>query len=60
MNIAMERLALIVGVVLPVTVYGVNLIVGQRTDLVQLARVLAFMASVTGAMLAWTKRMDWW
>jgi Mg2+ and Co2+ transporter CorA len=38
MNIAMERLALIAAVVLPVTaiasVYGMNLIVGQRTDVV--------------------------
>jgi magnesium transporter len=64
MNIAMERLALIAAVVLPVTaiasVYGMNLIVGQRTDVVQLAIVLAFMILVTGGMLAWTKRMGWW
>jgi magnesium transporter len=60
----MERLALIAAVVLPVTaiasVYGMNLIVGQRTDVVQLAIVLALMALVAGAMLAWTKRMGWW
>jgi Mg2+ and Co2+ transporter CorA len=64
MNIAMERLALIAAVVLPVTaiasVYGMNLIVGQRTDVVQLAIVLAFMGLVAGAMLVWTKRMGWW
>jgi magnesium transporter len=64
MNIAMERLALIAAVVLPVTaiasVYGMNLIVGQRTDVVQLVIVLALMALVAGAMLAWTKRMGWW
>jgi magnesium transporter len=64
MNIAMERLALIAAVVLPVSaiasVYGMNLIVGQRTDVVQLVIVLAFMGLVTAGMLAWTKRMGWW
>jgi magnesium transporter len=64
MNIAMERLALIAAVLLPVTaiasVYGMNLIVGQRTDLVQLIVVLAVMALVTAGMLTWTKRMGWW
>jgi Mg2+ and Co2+ transporter CorA len=64
MNIAMERLALIAAVVLPVTaiasVYGMNLIVGQRTDAVQLVVVLAFMGMVTAGMLLWTKRMGWW
>ena len=64
MNIAMERLALIAAIVLPVTaiasVYGMNLIVGQRTDVVQLVVVLGFMALVTAGMLAWTKRMGWW
>jgi len=64
MNIAMERLALIAAIVLPVTaiasVYGMNLIVGQKTDVVQLVIVLAFMGLVTGAMLTWTKRMGWW
>ena len=64
MNVAMERLALIAAVLLPVTaiasIYGMNLIVGQRTDIIQLAIVLAFMAIVVGGMLAWTKRMGWW
>ena len=64
MNIAMERLALITAVVLPVTaiasVYGMNLIVGQRTDIIQLVAVLVLMGAVTVGMLAWTKRMGWW
>ena len=64
MNVAMERLALIAAVVLPVTaiasVYGMNLIVGERTDVVQLVIVLAFMGLVTAGMLAWTRRMGWW
>jgi magnesium transporter len=64
MNMAMERLALIAAVLLPVTaiasIYGMNLIVGDRTDFVQLGVVLAFMAIVVGGMLAWSKRMHWW
>ena len=59
-----DRLALITAVVLPVTaiasVYGMNLIVGQRTDIIQLVAVLVLMGAVTVGMLAWTKRMGWW
>jgi magnesium transporter len=64
MNVAMERLALIAAVLLPVTaiasIYGMNLIVGSRTDLFQLVIVLAFMAIVVAGMLLWSKRMRWW
>jgi Mg2+ and Co2+ transporter CorA len=64
MNVAMERLALIAAVLLPVTaiasIYGMNLIVGDRTDLPQLMIVLSIMAIVVGGMLAWSKRMGWW
>ncbi len=64
MNMAMERLALIAAVLLPVSaiasIYGMNLIVGDRTDAVQLGVVLAIMAIVVGGMLAWSKRMHWW
>jgi len=64
MNLAMERLALIAAVLLPVTaiasIYGMNLIVGERTDATQLAVVLTIMAVVVGGMLAWSKRMRWW
>jgi Mg2+ and Co2+ transporter CorA len=64
MNMAMERLALIAAVLLPVSaiasIYGMNLIVGDRTDAVQLGVVLAIMAVVVGGMLAWSKRMRWW
>jgi magnesium transporter len=64
MNIAMERLALVAAVLLPVTaiasIYGMNIIVGQRTDVVHLIIVLAVMAVVTMAMLGWSKRMGWW
>jgi magnesium transporter len=64
MNVAMERLALIAAVLLPVTaiasIYGMNLIVGDKTDIVQLALVLVVMAIVAGGMLLWSKRMGWW
>jgi Mg2+ and Co2+ transporter CorA len=64
MNMAMERLALIAAVLLPVSaiasIYGMNLIVGERTDVTQLAIVLAIMGIVVGGMLVWSKRMHWW
>jgi magnesium transporter len=64
MNIAMERLALIAAILLPVTaiasIYGMNIIVGDRTDAIQLAIVLAIMGAVVTGMLAWSKRMGWW
>ncbi len=64
MNVAMERLALIAAVLLPVTaiasIYGMNLIVGDRTDVAQLAIVLSVMAIVVSGMLVWSKRMKWW
>jgi magnesium transporter len=60
----MERLALIAAVLLPVSaiasIYGMNLIVGDRTDVTQLAVVLSVMGIVVGGMLAWSKRMGWW
>ena len=64
MNIAMERLALIAAILLPVSaiasIYGMNLIVGDRTDIPQLALVLSIMGIVVGGMLAWSRRMGWW
>ena len=64
MNLAMERLALIAAVVLPVTaiasIYGMNIIVGDHTDVPQLAGVLVVMVVVTAFMLAWAKRLHWW
>jgi magnesium transporter len=64
MNLAMERLALIAAVLLPITaiasIYGMNLIVEDRSDLAQLGVVLAIMAVITTAMLAWSKRLGWW
>jgi len=64
MNLAMERLALIAAVLLPVTaiasIYGMNIIVGERTDVFQLTLVLTVMTGVVVGMLAWSKRLGWW
>jgi magnesium transporter len=64
MNVAMERLALIAAVLLPVTaiasIYGMNIIVGERTDVPQLGLVLTVMGLVVVGMLAWSKRLGWW
>ncbi len=63
-NVAMERLALIAALILPVSavsgIYGMNLIVNQRTQPAQVAVVLALMLGVVLAMLAWAKRHHWW
>jgi magnesium transporter len=64
MNIAMERLALIAAVLLPVTaisgVYGMNIIVNAATDRLHVAGIVFFMAIIVGLMLWWAKRNDWW
>ena len=64
MNIAMERLALITAVLLPITaissIYGMNVIVSGSTRPVHLFLVLAGMAVVSGLILRWTRRSGWW
>jgi Mg2+ and Co2+ transporter CorA len=64
MNIAMERLALIAAVILPVSaisgIYGMNLIVRGETEVWHLALVVAAMITVAGLMLRWAKRQGWW
>lgn len=64
MTIAAERLAVIAVVTLPITalasVYGMNLIVNDRTDVVHLAVVLLVMGAMSGALLRWAKRQGWW
>jgi magnesium transporter len=64
MTIAAERLAVIAAVTLPITalssVYGMNLIVNDRTDFWHLAGVLVVMATISGLLLRWAKRQGWW
>ena len=64
MTIAAERLAVIAVLTLPITalssIYGMNIIVSDRTNFPHLAVVLLAMAIISGTMLVWTKRQGWW
>jgi magnesium transporter len=64
MNIAMERLALLAAIALPVTaiasVYGMNVIVNAETDFAQVGIVVAVMVGMMATMLRWAKRHGWW
>ena len=64
MTIAAERLAVIAAVTLPITalssIYGMNVIVNEKTHYVQLAVVLAIMAGMSALLLRWAKRQGWW
>lgn len=63
-NVAMERLALIAAVILPINavagIYGMNLIVNDRTDFAHLAILGAVILAISGSMLAWAKHHGWW
>ena len=64
MTIAAERLAVIAAVTLPITaissIYGMNIIVNERTHWGQLVVVLAIMIAMSGTLLRWAKRQGWW
>jgi magnesium transporter len=64
MTIAAERLTLIAVLTLPITavssVYGMNIIVNDRTDFPHLAVVLAAMLVISAFLLRWAKRQGWW
>jgi magnesium transporter len=64
MTVAMERLAVIAAVTLPVTaiasVYGMNVIVNDDTDVLQLVVVLLAMVTVSTLLLRWARRQGWW
>jgi Mg2+ and Co2+ transporter CorA len=64
LTIAAERLAVIAAVTLPITVlaliWGMNVVVNARADLVLLAVVLAVMVVISAALLRWAKRQGWW
>ena len=64
MTVAVERLAVLAAVTLPITalasVYGMNVIVNDETHLPQLFLVLAVMLLISGVLLRWTKRQGWW
>jgi magnesium transporter len=64
MTIAAERLAVIAVVTLPITalssIYGMNIIVNDRTHLPALIGVLAVMVVMSALLLTWAKRRGWW
>lgn len=64
MTVAMERLAVIAAITLPVTalasIYGMNVIVNDSTHATQLVLVLVLMAGISGLLLRWTKKQGWW
>jgi magnesium transporter len=64
MTVAMERLAVIAAITLPVTaiasIYGMNVIVNNQTHWVQLTLVLVVMASISLWLLRWARRQGWW
>jgi Mg2+ and Co2+ transporter CorA len=64
MTIAAERLAVIAVVTLPITalssIYGMNIIVNDRTHIPQLILVLMVMAVMSALLLTWAKRRGWW
>ena len=64
MTVAVERLAVLAAVTLPVTavasVYGMNVIVNENTNVTQLLIVLTLMLAMSGILLHWTKRQGWW
>src|SRR5512132_596943 len=63
MTIAAERLTLIAVLTLPITalssVYGMNIIVNDRTDFLHLVVVLAAMVAMSAVLLRWAKRQGW-
>ncbi len=64
MTVAMERLAVIAAVTLPVTaiasVYGMNVIVSNSTHYVELGFVLMVMMAISLLLLRWAHRQGWW
>jgi magnesium transporter len=64
MTIAAERLAVIAVVTLPVTaiasVLGMNLIVNDVTQPVELGVTVALMSGMCALLLSWAKRRGWW
>ncbi len=63
-NIAMERLALISAVMLPLSllagIYGMNIIVNESTQTWHLGVVLGSMVALGAVMMLWAKRQGWW
>ncbi|GAA2134377.1 magnesium transporter CorA family protein [Nocardioides bigeumensis] len=64
MTVAMERLAVIAAVTLPVTalasIYGMNVIVNDETHWRSLLVIVLVMITMSGLLLRWARRQGWW
>jgi Mg2+ and Co2+ transporter CorA len=64
MTVAMERLAVIAAVTLPITaiasVLGMNIIVSDSSHVVALVVVLLVMLAISAQLLRWARRQGWW
>jgi Mg2+ and Co2+ transporter CorA len=64
MTVAMERLAVIAAITLPVTaiasIYGMNVIVNEGTNIRQLLVALGVMGAISLWLLRWARRQGWW
>lgn len=64
MTVAMERLAVIAAITLPITaiasIYGMNTIVFEDTHVVHLVVVLLVMLAISSLLLRWARRQGWW
>ena len=64
MTVAMERLAVIAAVTLPVTalasIYGMNVIVNDETHWRSLVIIVLVMITMSGLLLRWARKQGWW
>ncbi len=64
MTVAMERLAVIAAVTLPITaiasIEGMNMVVATHQSRVELVVVLAAMALMSFLLLRWARQQGWW
>jgi magnesium transporter len=64
MTVAMERLAVIAAVTLPITaiasILGMNVIVNRETRPGMLAIALVVMVAISLLLLRWARRQGWW
>jgi Mg2+ and Co2+ transporter CorA len=63
-TVAAERLAVIAAITLPVTavssILGMNVIVNDTTQPVELAIAVLAMVVMSAVLLVWAKRRGWW
>jgi Mg2+ and Co2+ transporter CorA len=64
MTVAMERLAVIAAVTLPITaiasVEGMNMIVSMKENMIEFGIVLLVMAVMSFLLLRWAREQGWW